>query len=289
MGRSFRGRLCRFAIVVWLVSTALWLLLQQYTSYQVQQRLAELNQQYRLYAAEYRWPLLQLKAGSSRFIPWLDRLEIPLLELTLPNGASLVQLSGLELRGLLQLDAESLSLSSQRPAAAMSSALSYQLSWRQLALSPALQQMLPAELQLVLQPVTGVVSWQQNKQQLHSQIRLQMADQLLLQTALQLTMLQAEADGQPPQLTLQRLTFELQQQLLPALQPWLANQGFASESLLFKHWQQQLAGCTMLPDPVWQAFLAWQQQPEQFAVDWQPEPALSLLQWPHWGCSRISS
>jgi hypothetical protein len=281
MVKFFACRACRYALVLLLFLTACWLLLQQYASYKVQQQLADVNQQYQRLAAQHRLPLLQLTAKNSRFIPWQDVLEIQQLELTLPNGAALLQLSGLKLHGLLQLKPESLATSASLPGG-----FSYQLSWLRLELSPALQLLLPTELQRQLKPLAGVLSWQQHKQQLHSQIRLQMAELLLLQTRLELNILPPEAMGEPQQIQLNRISLDLQQQLLPALQPWLARQGFASESLLFNHWQQQLASCSALPPLLWQAFLAWQQQPGHLVADWRPEPALLFMPWPQWGCPR---
>jgi hypothetical protein len=113
-----------------------------------------------------------------------------------------------------------------------------------------------------------------------------MAEQVLLQIRLELNMLQPQAAGEAAKIQLQRISLELQQQLLPALQPWLASQGFASETLLFKHWQQLLASCSSLPPVLWQAFLTLQQQPGHIAMDWQPEPALPLWQLPEWGCLK---
>jgi hypothetical protein len=256
-------------------------LLQQYANYKVQQQLADINQQYQQLAVQYHLPLLQLTAKHSRFIPWQDVLEIQQLELTLPNGAVLLQLSGFKLHGLLQLEPESLATSTLPP-----EGFSYQLSWLRLELSPALQLLLPTELKQQLKPVSAVLSWQQHKQQLHSQIRLQMAEQLLLESTLALNILRPATVSEAPQIQLTRISLQLQQQLLPALQPWLSRQGFASEALLFKHWQQQLAGCSALPPVLWQAFLAWQQQPSLLAVSWQPEPALPLWLWPEWGCRQ---
>lgn len=233
MVRFFRGRACRYLVVLLLSLTAFWLLLQQYASYKVQQQLEGVNQQYQRLAVQHSLPLLQLTAKNSRFIPWLDLLEIQQLELTLPNGVVLLQLSGLQLRGLLQLKPESFILTALPPTGSLLKGGSYQLSWSQLTLSPVLQLMLPTELQRQLQPMAGMLNWQQNNHQLHSQISLQMADQLWLQTAFELNILRADALGEWQQIQLQRINLALQQQLLPALQPWLARQGFASESMLF--------------------------------------------------------
>lgn len=281
MVRFFACRVCRYTVLLLLMPGLLWLLLQQYANYKVQQQLADINQQYQQFAAQHHLPLLQLTAKHSRFIPWQDVLEIQQLELTLPNGAVLLQLSGLRLHGLLQLEPEALATSASLP-----DGLSYQLSWLQLELSPVLQLLLPTELKQQLKPVSAVLSWQQHKQQLHSQIRLQMAEQLLLESTLELNILRPATVSEPPQIQLTRISLQLQQQLLPALQPWLSRQGFASEALLFKYWQQQLAGCSALPPVLWQAFLAWQQQPGVLVVNWQPEPALALWQWPEWGCLK---
>jgi hypothetical protein len=274
--------LCRFAVISLLLCGVFWLLLQQYVAYQVQQQLVLLNEQYRFYATQQGWPLVQLKAGSSRFTPWLNLLEIQQLELRLPNDVALLVLTDLKFSGLLPV-----TLVTATPTTVP--ALRYQLSWQQLAVNPALQLLLPAELRQVIQPVAGVVHWQVqdgpgSSQQLDSQIRLQMAEQLLLQSKVQLHRVPATTGTLPAQLQLHSISLKVQQQLLPALQPWLSKQGFLSASMLFEHGQHQLARCSLLPAPLKQAFLAWQQQQEQLRLHWQPQPALSLLQWPEWGC-----
>lgn len=292
MLRSRLFSFCCWSATILLLPAVLWLLLQHYVHYRLQQELNHFNQQYQLQAVQHAWPVLQLQLGSSRFVPWLDLLEVYQLELALPNGAALLQLPKLELRGILQggqqfefTAADTLSSAMQISAGSI---LSYQLSWQQLSLNPALQLLMPAELSGVLQPVAGVVHWQQFKGQFWSQIQLQMADKLLLHGKLQLKTQPAAADEGLAQLHFQQIQLQLQQKLLPALMPWLASQGFSSESSLFLYWQQQLARCQQLPKPLWQAFFAWQQQPEHLVVKWQAESALPLSQWQQlWHCSTI--
>lgn len=259
--------LLKYKALLWSILNLLlcWLLLQLYAQHRVQQLLTEMNEQYRQDAIAYGWPVLQLQAGDIRLLPWHDRLDVKRLELALPSGAVLLQLSELQLHGILT--------------ASVTATPAYQLSWQQLQPSAAVQALLQQPWQTLLQPWSGTLNWQAKNGFWHSRLQLKMADLLVLETSGL-----AAASGEPFSLSglqIQHLQINLSKHLSAALWPWLQQQGLESEQTLQQFWHQQQQRCGLLPAELMTPLLALQQR-RDISFRWQPKPPFPVQAFTLW-------
>ncbi|MCT6698190.1 hypothetical protein [Rheinheimera sp. 4Y26] len=222
----------KYQALLWLILNLLllWLLLQLYARHLVQQQLAAFNQQYQQYARAEGWPLWQLQAFEVRVLPWRDELQVQQLQLSLPSGAVLAEVSGITLRGLIS------SVFDQNPR--------YQLHWQQLQPSAAVLALLGPQWQTLLKPLSGSIQWQQlpgQQQQNQWQIEsgLVMADLAAVLLQLRLQSLQDPQLGTG--LKVDQLTLGLQQQGLVDMLSGMSETQSAVIQQQLQQWQQQLA------------------------------------------------
>lgn len=229
MARFFSAR---YQALFWLTLNLLllWLLLQLYARHLVQQHLVEFNQQYQLFAHANGWPLWQLHADQVRVLPWRDELQVQQLQLSLPSGAVLLEVSGIRWRGLIT--------------SALGPHSRYQLHWEQLQPSVAVRAWLGPQWQTLLKPLSGSIQWQQlqgQQQQNQWQIksRFVMADVAAVLVQLRLQSLQDPQLGTG--LKVDQLVLELQQQGLADMLSALSDTQRAVIQQQLQQWQQQLA------------------------------------------------
>lgn len=259
--------LLKYKALLWLILNLLlcWLLLQLYAQHRVQQLLTEMNEQYRQHATTHGWPVLQLQAVDSRFLPWHDRLDVKRLQLVLPSGVVLVQLSALQLQGILT--------------ASVTATPAYQLNWQQLQPSAAVLAVLQQPWNELLQPWSGAINWQANNGFWHSRLQLKMADLLVLETSGL-----APASGEPFSLSglqIQHLQINLSKHLSAALLPWLQQQGLGSTHALQHFWLEQPQPCGVLPAELMTPLLALQQRSD-LNFHWQPKPPFPVQAFTLW-------
>lgn len=286
MARFFSAK---YQALLWLTLNLLllWLLLQLYARHQLQQQLELLNQQYQRHARAEGWPVWQLQAFEVRFIFWRDELQVQQLQLSLPSGAVLAEMSGIRLQGLL--------------ASVLRQHSRYQLHWQQLQASAAVRAWLEPQWQALLKPLSGSLQWQkvqwQQGQQApnHWQIEFQLAMTGVAAVWLQLRLEPVWYELYGTGLKIDQLTLDIQQQGLLKILSALHEPQSALIQQQRELWQRQLASplssqqCNIIRSQLLAALLSWPPPLElqftlQEPVIWWLTGARSQLKGPSGWC-----
>ncbi|WP_333796602.1 hypothetical protein [Rheinheimera sp.] len=259
MARFFSAK---YQALLWLTLNLLllWLLLQLYARHQVQQQLDVLNQQYQQHARAEGWPVWQLQAFEVRFIFWRDELQVQQLQLSLPSGAVLAEMSGIRLQGIL--------------ASALLQHSRYQLHWQQLQASAAVRAWLEPQWQTLLKPLSGFIQWQKGQQQQNdwqTEIGLNMADLVSVSLQLRLEPIWHEFYGTG--LQADQLSLDIRQQGLADMLSGLSETQSAAIQQQLQQWQRKLAN--PLPPQQQQCDIV-RSQLSAVLLAWPPPPQLQL-------------